>query len=312
MKEKVTIREVRAGALSGMKSPIRHVMAHIHEAIVNIAREREGEFDHTFSEFVLEYLDDHQWICRVDRAKKHIWLSRKVMEVLWAASLAYFRLYDQLQRVMAGRSSISIELNLRNGGVLQEGMRLLQWALNAWINNLDGEWPIHLPKPVPGPREKSDEHVSDELALCAIAFMLHHELSHIRLQHQGGNQVAAEREADEAATNWILVGVPDQQDWEFIKRTFGMAVALAVPVAYGIHTGKYGGRTHPRSYDRLIHELDRYVHDPNHDAWFFVTTILTLHLDNADHEAQVSKGPFNSARECVDAYVKALSHISGI
>ncbi len=183
-------------------------------------------------------------------------------------------------------------------------------ALNSWLKEVDADWPSQLPKPVLDPIPASDEQFANELSLYAVAFILHHELSHIRLGHEGSSQIDLEREADQAAAEWVLGSLPDEQDKRFLARALGMAVALAIMVAYGIHTGKYGGATHPRSYDRLMHVFDQHIRDPNHLAWFFVIAILTLHLDNASHGASVPKGPFDSARSCADASVDALSRIS--
>ena len=92
------MRELWIAQLRDMDSPIRHVMMHIHEAIVNIAPERKDSFAREYSELILEYLDDHHWICDVNVENRHIRLSSKVMEVLWAASFMYFRRMPCMRR----------------------------------------------------------------------------------------------------------------------------------------------------------------------------------------------------------------------
>ena len=285
-------------------------MGHVHDALVNVAPERKDEFVETYSEFVLEYSEDHHWICSVDVANKEIRISSKVVEVFWAASFAYFRLYTDLQNEIGGHVAVAVQLDLKSPSHLKVGMDLLRWALDSWLNRQDVGWPSQLPQPTPSPSCGSDEHVAQELSLCATSFVVHHELSHIRLEHEGKSQIDAEREADQAAAEWVLGGVEDERDARFTKRALGMAVALAILVVRGMHTGDYGGNTHPRSYDRLMHTFDQHISDPNHKAWWFLVAILKLHLDNAAHGASVPLGPFDSARHCVDAFVDALSRIS--
>ena len=303
------MQEIRIGQLQDMDSPIRHVMNHVHEAIEKIAPERRGTFARDYDEFILEYLDDFRWICEVDVANKRIRLSRKVMEVLWAASFAYFRLYLAIQERFGGRVSVSAEIEFAHEVHLKEAVDLLQWGFSSWLNHSGAPWPPHLPKPISDPVRASDENMADELSLCAIAFILHHELAHIRLHHFGASELDSERDADNCANDWVLGQIDDETDSKFVKRALGVATALAVLVAKGIHTQAYGDPSHPRSFDRLMHALDRHIRDPNHPAWEFVTAVLKLHLDNAAHGAEIPDRPFESMRECVDAYVDALSRI---
>ena len=304
------MREVQNQALVTMKSPIKLVMAHVHAAPRNVVRERVSEFDAQFSDYVLEFLDDHKWIAHVDVDDRHIRVSRRVVEVLWAASLAYLRVFEAIKERTAGRMHESVLIEFAADGELQRVMKLFQWAMESWLNAEDVPWPADLPRPVPNPTKKSDADCADELSLAATAFILHHELAHIRLRHAGPGDLDAERDADREAASWLLSGFDGDEDPKFIKRALGTATALGVLVARGIHTGDFGGTTHPRSFDRLMHALDRYVRYPNHLVWFFVIAMLTLHLDNADHGTAVSKGPYDSARACADAYVEAMSRDS--
>lgn len=304
------MRQVIISALDEMASPIRHVMKHIHIAMVNIAPEKRVDFDRTYDDFTLEYVDSHIWICDVNVEKKHIRVSRKVMEVLWAASFAYFRLYEAVQKKTVDIPSKAVTIVFADDPSLKDASDLLRYAMDSWANQDASSWPDSLPKPVPNPERGSDEAVADELSLCAIAVILHHELAHIRLEHNGSSKLDSERDADITASEWIFEGLDDESSPVFLKRSLGLAVAMETMVAYGVHTKKYGGTSHPRSFDRLINAMERHIHENNHPAWFFVATILKLHLDNVDHGAIIPDGPFESGRECVDAYVDALSRVS--
>ena len=212
------MRQVVLDAVANMTSPVKHLMPHIHEALVNVAPERRADFDATYDAFVLEIVDDHRWICSVDVENKHIRVSRKVVEVLWAAAFAYFRLYERVQEVTGGRVSVSAELEFNTDPALNQATQLLRWAVDTWINESDEPWPDALPRPIPNPPHASTEHVADELCLCAIAVILHHELAHIRLRHGGTSELDAERDADMAASAWIFDGLDDEFDNRFVKR----------------------------------------------------------------------------------------------
>jgi hypothetical protein len=198
------------------------------------------------------------------------------------------------------------EVDLRAKPALEEAVQLLDWAFDSWLNGETEAWPEGLPRPVAGPQTGSDHHVADELCLCATAYLLHHELSHLSLKHTAGDDPEKERDADYAAADWILNGVGEEDD-RFKKRILGVALTLLVTVQNGIHSGHYGGQSHPRSFDRLIHTLDRHVRNQNHVVWFFAATMLKLHLDNTERCLLIPEGPFNSGRHCVDSYVEALS-----
>lgn len=306
------MREVRAEALVTMRSPVRFLMEHIHEAIVNIAPERQNEFDHIFDNFILEYLDDHKWICDVVVAENRIRLSRKVLEVIWASSFAYFQIYIEIeQQNIGGENFPSVEVDLVNDPNLAEACELVRWALDSWLNERDSDWPDGLPRPIEDSVDGPYEKIADELTLCAIAYMLHHELAHIHLRHTDGSNIEDERDADYASADWIFDRLNTNLNRDmFTKRGLGVAIAFAILLAQGIHTGQYDGNTHPRSFDRLLHVLSRHVRNPHDPIWAFVVAVLTFHLDNADHGAVISKGPFDSFKECAESYVDALSRIA--
>ncbi len=297
------MRTLRYEALDTMASPVKHVLKHVHRALVNIAPERSEKFDAEFAAFDLEILDDHRWVCDVQPAKNHIRLSSKVAEVLWASSLMYFRVYQVAQQHPGGT-----EIDIAASPELSEAGKLLTWALEIWFNGEQTPWPGHLPHPIASPEHASDLHVADELCLGALGFYLHHELSHIRLKHAKPD-IDAERDADSTAAAWILDGV-DEEDSRFVKRVICLAVALMAIIAKGIHTGAHDGVTHPRDYDRLINVLEQHVENPDHIVWFFVATVLSLHGQNAGRDIETPESGFASPKAVADAYAELLSHDS--
>jgi hypothetical protein len=221
--------------------------------------------------------------------------------VFWPASLFYFQIYIKVQNHPTGMS-----YDIASDPILGPTAKLMRWAMETWMDCNDRSWPEGLPAPVPDPVPKSDLHVADELTYCALAFLLHHELEHIRLGHAGESEIDSERDADYAAAAWILDGVSENDAW-FNKRILGIATALGTMTARGFYTRYRGGKTHPRIFDRLINTLDRHVRDENHQVWWMVITILSLHASNTNRTVDQPANGFTSARSCVDAFAEALS-----
>jgi hypothetical protein len=90
-------------------------------------------------------------------------------------------------------------------------------------------WPDtnNVPMPVNDPPHGSDVHVANELFLSAIAWIFHHEISHVVLKHTAAETTYSthqEKEADLRATDWILSF--SRQPTESRKRGFGIATAI--------------------------------------------------------------------------------------
>lgn len=296
------MRHINNESLKNMDSPIRFVMHHIHEAIVNIAPERKKEFEKEHHTFDMEYIDTYEWICNSTPKKKKIRLSRRVVEMLWAASYAYMTFYTKVVQVVKPTKKQYIDLTQHKE--VADAMRLLKWAYENFINKEDNPWPDGLPHPNENPPKGSMENVADELSLCAVSYLIHHELAHIRLQHDEST-IETEREADYAASDWIVFQDLPETDDKFIKRTLGIAIAFEVMTAYGIYTGKHGGSTHPYSYDRLINTLHRYISDDDHVVWALLVSTIKLHLDNK--KLETPDRVFETFYECVNTYADIIS-----
>lgn len=296
------MRKIKGKCLETMVSPIRYVMAHIHEALVNIAPENKERFESEYPEFILEYKDTDVWILGVNNSK-HILLSRRVVEIFWGAAYGYATFYTKI--VQGKKYNRKTVTNLHNNSEVKEAMLLLKWVYESWLNKECASWPDNLPKPEESPQQGSMENVATELCLCSIAYLVHHELAHIRLKHAGCSTISIEKEADFEATDWLLNHSLDEWDDKFIKRALGIAMAFEVLTARGIYTGDYGGISHPYSYDRLFHNLEKYITDPQHLVWAFICSTLKLHLDNKKIETPEIE--YKDFKECVNSYLDLLS-----
>ena len=300
------MRRINNTSLTVMTSPIKHVMATLHLAIVNIAPERSSEFDSTYNCFSLEYLNTPEWKCSVIPERRHILLSRRVVEVTWCASYAYVLFYIKEIQGKDFRSARKIDLH--SNPEVHKAMQLLSWAYNNWLHDEDILWPETLPRPIDNANQGSSLWLADEFCKCSMAYMLHHELAHIRLKHNPAKHtIFEEREADYSAAEWIMHPSLRDDDPKFVKRAIGIAIALEVMTSYGIYTGEFGGTTHPPSYDRLIHTLRRFIHDDNHFVWVVVVATMKLHLDSAG--TQTPDTEYKSCVDCAEDYANILANI---
>ncbi len=298
------MRRIENQCLQHMASPIRFVMYHIHEALVNIAPERRSDFEKYFADFTLEYLDVNDFVCDVDVPAKHIRLSRQVAELMWSVSFGYVTFYTKV--VQAHKPVTKQVFDLAGDPEVSQAMKLLKWAYENWLNPKKYvPWPADLPQPVEQPIFGTMQNVADELSLCSIAAYMHHELAHIRLQHDGADSIEQEKEADSAMVDWILDHDLLMTDPRFIKRALGIAFAMEVLTAHGIYTDNFGGVTHPCSYDRLVNTVSRYVTDPNHVVWAILVSTLKLHLDN--RKINTPDIVYSDFKECVNAYADLMS-----
>jgi hypothetical protein len=268
------------------------LLRHLPAALVDIAPERADELRAVSEGLSLAIVDDPKFVCHYTPNAKLISISTGVIEVLWAASHAYLVLHE---RVLAQK-----HVDPHADHVVSDAIVLLEWGFKRFVEKTNAAWPDELPRP--------PENAADELALCAVAFILHHELAHHRLGHPVTMDLPwkldQERDADYAAADWILQGVAED-DARFTKRALGIATALAVLAAYGVHTDRHDGETHPRSFDRLFHTLSRHIRDDCDKVWAFVVGILELHMTNAGFK--LPSVIHSSFKSCVDSYVEILA-----
>lgn len=290
-------------------APARFVLRHLPTSIYAVAPERADRLQSSVADCRLSLVDDSAWICEVAPKIKEIRVSVGTMTILWCFSHAYVVLHDRvfLRWMTAGGGDV----DLTTDPVVAAAMRLLQWAMIGWKTgsrpNWTWSWPGGVLMPVEHAAEGSPENVADELALVAAAFLVHHELAHVYLRHgpcgPGAESIDQERDADGEAASWLLSGL-HHDDHRFVKRALGIATALGASTALGIHTGYYGGSTHPRHFDRLKHALDPYIPVEHHKVWQFIILALKLHIDNVG--LSVASRTFDSGRECFESYLDVL------
>lgn len=293
------MRKIKNECLKTMESPIKWVMAHIHEALVNIAPENKAEFENEYEDFILEYIDSAEFIANVDINEKKIKLSRGVVETFWAASYGYIIYYVKVvQRQKPSEKKI---IDLHADPEVSKGILLLKWIFERWVNKEDSLWPNDLPQPLQYPTKGTMENVAQELCLSAVAYLLHHELAHIRLKHSHLPSLLEEKEADSAAAEWLLGNNFGELDDRQIKRLFAITIVFETLTAQSIYTSNYSSMSHPDSHQRLFENINKYIQDPNHIVWAFICSTLTLHLQNKKIQTPVKI--YETFLDCVAEYM---------
>jgi hypothetical protein len=284
----------------------------VAQAPANIAPEQVEFLRTEIADVRIEIPPKSTWACHYNRASRIIVISTGAVEICWCAAHAYVSLYD---RILVGRTlDLPRKVEFAVDPEVHQATKLLTWAFRKFVNGAVTPWPEHLRRPIANPEVGSPEHVATELALCILGFLIHHEIAHHRLHHvravnNDSWNLEQEREADYAAADRIMRDAPALVEVRK-RRLYGIAGALALLVAFGIHSGDYGGQTHPRSFDRLLFTLERYIqNDPDHDAWAFVVGILSLHWQNSKMAVPPPEEA-SSFRGLVEAMVDALAGLS--
>lgn len=297
------------------RSPITNIRDHIAGSIVNIAPERQAEVADLLRQHQVQLvLDDRPgfvFTAGPSAAGNQIRASVQGLEFLWTLSFAYYVLYQEWKR-----NPGMTELDPSTSPRTRNAVALLQWALENNVLGRRVEWPDSLPHPAVAQvsarlgSEPGDPEVATELFLCASAWILHHELAHLRLQHPlvTTNSVAEEREADQGATGWILDSNPGEP--RTLKRGLGVAVAVVALAVLQLENPTLSNagvpQTHPGVADRLFHALDHPAFGEDHQVFDFVVHSLKLHFDHVGIKAE---GEYDTARDCFHDYCMTLHRL---
>jgi len=312
------MRRIDRTCLATMKSPVRHLMQDaIPNSIFAIAPERQAQFGISLDNYDLIYTGDRKWtFCAYpQRTPPEVWVSRGAVELLWCASLAHFLFYTRL--IQGKKFDKPTVIDPHSDKEVDNALKLLAWAINCQLQDdqLD-DWPALLPQPIASPARFSNENVADELCLVSAAFLLHHELAHIRGNHVGFTKeqlrdpanrllsLAQEKEADIAAAEWVLDGVAEG-DPKFVKRMLGIVQGFLLTTAMGLYGGNLGGESHPFNHDRLASLLNRFLGNTPHLTKGIAFAVLDLHFQNSGRTMQ--KTNFPGPEEALNALCDQLA-----
>lgn len=246
-----------------MRSPICHLENQIAGAPFFSAPEKESLCAEHRDAFRITFalVDERLFGVRVrldEESNPKIVLPIAALEYLWAFShYCWVLTQEYAQAQENGASHFDCVGNRR----LRESFDLLDWSKKKLEGSGIEQWPQSRPCPRHTPLSHGDdEHVTSELFLCALAWMLHHERAHVVLQHPFVNTSLSEleeREADEFATKWLLDGL-EENDPRLKKRALGIAVAVLCLQSLEVGSVTCLRNTHPAAYDRIFKNTSSY------------------------------------------------------
>lgn len=279
-----------------MRSPILLLDAYIAGAPFNVAPEK--------ADLCAKQRDDHEIECvlvdepgfgiRVRRSaggKGHeIILPIAALEYLWAFSHYSWVLtqeYASTQRT--GSTDFDCVGNKR----LKESFAILEWAKTNLNSSGTKEWPATGPRPEQDLHEADDALVATELFLCALGWIIHHEIGHVVLKHPLGIEtfsIQQEQEADRYATNWLLDGL-DRHDPKLKKRAMGLTIAVLCLQSLEVQSCL--SNTHPGAHERIYANTTPYQYGDDEVIEATCTVVLQYLFHGAGITANVDGATFS-------------------
>ncbi len=261
-------------------SPIRSLDQYLINSVARIAPEKANYLEsfRIVHDPCVVFTNDQEFSFRVDTKSKEIKLPTGALEYLWCACYAFYVIYQEYSTAIQDSAN---EFDLNGNERTREALSLYKWGREQIQQSAPREWPTDKAKPEVSATAVEDVTVANELYLCAVAWILHHEFAHIIHGHKNeplNNEESRieETKADESATKWILEGIYDEADIK--KRGLGVAIATLVLTAQDILVGEFKETTHPRSFQRLYDAICPYFKNPDHLVYAFSTVICHLNM----------------------------------
>lgn len=216
------------------------------------------------------------------------------LEYLWSSSYAHLILYDQYIKCHNAGNKY---FDTGQPGIIQSAVDLFKWGTINLNSTGNLSWPSGYPKPKMNMEQYSWENITNELFLCSVAWIIHHEVSHVRLKHSAletTNCIQEEKEADIAATLWITEQCNEE---ELTKRTLGMVSAILSLQAFEDLKKHEQTRTHPKAFERIYYCLSHTNLDENHILYAFTSVIMQIYLAfcgiNVAHDGETFRDMFS-------------------
>ncbi len=303
--------------------PIFHLAPN---ALFSIAPEREKETLKEICGLTVHLKDSEMVNAGANLQGQRIVLCRGLVECLWCASYAYYvfrRALEQQACSKGEEEGTRLEIEVVPGGEVELALRALMEAVRAAVEEDSICWD-GLPMPV-APTfitpESSTEERAGEMTLCALGFVLHHELAHLHLGHvkspadDPGWSLLKELDADSEAIRRIF-GQLSVGEKAIAKRVWGVVIVMVFFTAKriallgaGIPPSPVEKQSHPLPYERL----DRVIcHETVQASPLLLSTVTSLscaamvpHIRISN--IQIPDGPYS---DYADLYQMCLSVLS--
>lgn len=223
----------------------------------------------------LEFVDDPRVLADYSVAKGIVRLGVPFLEALWAAAQVYIVAFHEYQ---AAQRKGERFFELAKIERVADAYVLYRLFLEALAARRSTEWPEKASRPIRYPFDHSDGHLANEMFLVAIAWIMHHEIAHARLDHEEASAVSKlqESDADRAATEWVCAS--ELEKLPLYKRTMGMVVAVVFLLALDLRMGRFTSSTHPPSFERLMRNLETTGLSENELVFAFAFVLVDIHI----------------------------------
>ncbi len=290
--------------MSHPRSPVLTLENAIAGAAFRIAPEKERELAvfRDLERVSLALKDGPGFMFNVNLKSHEIATNIATLEFLWSSAHAHLVLYDEYSKAQKnGHTQFDTGATPRSRAALE----LLNWSVGNLTGSGASPWPSHLPSPVRFPTPETDIHVANELFLCGVAWIIHHEIAHVRLRHppiRSNRSLMEEREADIEATKWILSESKVSQESK--KRTVGIAAAILAmqgiqqPSPFSVHD------THPTTFERIDYCLTEAGISDDDEVFAFAACVMQIQLAARGVNLAPDAGSF---KELFSEYLVALA-----
>jgi hypothetical protein len=289
------------------KSPIIPLLPQLIGALENVAPQKGRELRQLLSSVTIFVTDEPGFTFSVsgDADPRRLSVSIIGLEFLWLISFAHVAMYQNAKEPPeTGDPAFQQSL--------ADAEEMLQFA---FADRGTASPRRSMPKtfPLPGfhagqfPPDATIAELATELFACAVGWILHHELGHIALKHLDGvgRAPSIERDADAAATGWLLDQVKDS----VIATKLGLGIALAVTALAGrllVFGSDVSDLTrYPTVGERVRASLTHPALEPGSQVQDFMCYALKVHLEHS--KIGIAVGPFDTAFECLQHYCGALT-----
>lgn len=276
-----------------MRSPICHLESSIAGVAFQIAPEREAESValRDKHQIEIELIDDSGFSIRVDLKTSAIKLPIAALEYLWSFCHYTCVLVDEYRTAqMKGAKQFDCLGNSR----LVSSNELLKWAKSNLLSEGTSQWPPSSPAPRRSGVANNDASVATELFLCALGWIVHHEIGHIALGHSHlltDLAVREEQEADDYATDWLLSAL-DPSDRQRLKRALGIAAAILCIQSTEIQNSACLANTHPDAHERIFACLSKVEADHSELVNAYASVVLQYLFHDQSVDADVDGDSF--------------------
>ena len=292
-------------------SPVKPMLADLAFCIDRFVPERRDELASMTRDVQIAVSEQPKWL--LEAGFGTIQISTGVLEVVWALIAGYWATYSGLEGTDASSGTGDIEITEERVAA----RTLFLWARRrlSWDSAASAAEPWPDVRIAPG-GTSTLERIATELTLGSMAVYLLHELHHLSTSDGRGDdkvsghrahedRVGKEADCDDFATTMVFERHPmDAAIRE--KRTLCLSVALVIIVGHGIVRGFHDGIEHPRTYDRLIRQLDRWLIEGD-ASWAVVMTMLALHFRAEERSDDIGRA-CTTFRDAVLLYRNILRH----